>query len=133
MEWLVRRCLDDAWRASHAGVRRNVDQLDRLSRTRCGDRSRIPGWGVRWRGRSVLFGPQRTGHRLHIAELGRREPHVDRRTNRDRKSTRLNSSHGYISYAVFCFKKKDESLRPRPLSSSTLTSPGLFLYATWHY
>src|SRR3989449_289288 len=26
--------------------------------------------------------------------------------NRDRKSTRLNSSHGYISYAVFCLKKK---------------------------
>src|SRR2546422_3910108 len=25
---------------------------------------------------------------------------------RDRKSTRLNSSHGYISYAVFCLKKK---------------------------
>src|SRR2546422_1963867 len=25
----------------------------------------------------------------------------------DRKSTRLNSSHGYISYAVFCFKKKN--------------------------
>src|SRR5687768_17771463 len=24
----------------------------------------------------------------------------------DRKSTRLNSSHGYISYAVFCLKKK---------------------------
>src|SRR5256884_1340606 len=28
------------------------------------------------------------------------------RCNRDRKSTRLNSSHGYISYAVFCLKKK---------------------------
>src|SRR2546422_5970748 len=27
-------------------------------------------------------------------------------TKRDRKSTRLNSSHGYISYAVFCLKKK---------------------------
>src|SRR2546422_7705699 len=27
----------------------------------------------------------------------------------DRKSTRLNSSHGYISYAVFCFKKKKRS------------------------
>src|SRR2546422_5345570 len=27
---------------------------------------------------------------------------------RDRKSTRLNSSHGYISYAVFCLKKKIE-------------------------
>src|SRR5687768_18271188 len=25
---------------------------------------------------------------------------------KDRKSTRLNSSHGYISYAVFCLKKK---------------------------
>src|SRR2546429_2309194 len=30
---------------------------------------------------------------------------------RDRKSTRLNSSHGYISYAVFCLKKKN---RRRP-------------------
>src|SRR2546429_9909511 len=29
--------------------------------------------------------------------------------NRDRKSTRLNSSHGYISYAVFCLKKKNTS------------------------
>src|SRR2546422_2593036 len=28
----------------------------------------------------------------------------------DRKSTRLNSSHGYISYAVFCLKKKKEHL-----------------------
>src|SRR2546422_4568727 len=33
----------------------------------------------------------------------------------DRKSTRLNSSHGYISYAVFCLKKKK--------SSSTDTDP----------
>src|SRR2546429_3925277 len=34
---------------------------------------------------------------------------VDYRTRgiRDRKSTRLNSSHGYISYAVFCLKKKN--------------------------
>src|SRR2546429_1625479 len=29
-----------------------------------------------------------------------------RRTQEDRKSTRLNSSHGYISYAVFCLKNK---------------------------
>src|SRR2546429_4719665 len=28
-------------------------------------------------------------------------------TKGDRKSTRLNSSHGYISYAVFCLKKKN--------------------------
>src|SRR2546429_4575986 len=31
---------------------------------------------------------------------------IDTRTGTDRKSTRLNSSHGYISYAVFCLKKK---------------------------
>src|SRR2546429_6022079 len=29
----------------------------------------------------------------------------------DRKSTRLNSSHGYISYAVFCLKKKKQALK----------------------
>src|SRR2546422_5740834 len=29
----------------------------------------------------------------------------------DRKSTRLNSSHGYISYAVFCLKKKKTTSR----------------------
>src|SRR2546422_7571188 len=32
---------------------------------------------------------------------------------RDRKSTRLNSSHGYISYAVFCLKKKKKTYRHR--------------------
>src|SRR2546429_5261230 len=31
-----------------------------------------------------------------------------RAVRRDRKSTRLNSSHGYISYAVFCLKKKNK-------------------------
>src|SRR2546429_4115324 len=30
----------------------------------------------------------------------------------DRKSTRLNSSHGYISYAVFCLKKKKSNHNP---------------------
>src|SRR2546422_4351298 len=29
----------------------------------------------------------------------------------DRKSTRLNSSHGYISYAVFCLKKKKKNIK----------------------
>src|SRR5687768_18364272 len=29
--------------------------------------------------------------------------------SKDRKSTRLNSSHGYISYAVFCLKKKKKN------------------------
>src|SRR2546422_5447748 len=31
-------------------------------------------------------------------------------TCQDRKSTRLNSSHGYISYAVFCLKKKKKHI-----------------------
>src|SRR5687768_18100265 len=35
----------------------------------------------------------------------------------DRKSTRLNSSHGYISYAVFCLKKKKKYRKTTGLSS----------------
>src|SRR2546429_4035007 len=43
-----------------------------------------------------------------VSQRGRgQEPHHPlRHAYRDRKSTRLNSSHGYISYAVFCLKKK---------------------------
>src|SRR2546429_6957066 len=42
----------------------------------------------------------------------------------DRKSTRLNSSHGYISYSVFCLKKKKpvRSLRKKSLLASLLAS-----------
>src|SRR6201994_5124223 len=40
----------------------------------------------------------------------------------DRKSTRLNSSHGYISYAVFCLKKKKISR----------TKHGAALLPSWH-
>src|SRR2546429_1822335 len=36
----------------------------------------------------------------------------------DRKSTRLNSSHGYISYAVFCLKKKKKNKRQLTISST---------------
>src|SRR2546422_2884754 len=44
-------------------------------------------------------------------ERRHREPHPAalRRQRTDRKSTRLNSSHGYISYAVFCLKKKKKN------------------------
>src|SRR2546429_4867334 len=38
------------------------------------------------------------------------EPGQLRETDGDRKSTRLNSSHGYISYAVFCLKKKKQTI-----------------------
>src|SRR2546422_7946088 len=46
----------------------------------------------------------------------------------DRKSTRLNSSHGYISYAVFCLKKKNETESPRAM----LDGNGLPQYRTSH-
>src|SRR5256884_5107292 len=36
----------------------------------------------------------------------------------DRKSTRLNSSHGYISYAVFCLKKKNRCSHQSALTTS---------------
>src|SRR2546422_2901032 len=39
----------------------------------------------------------------------------------DRKSTRLNSSHGYISYAVFCLKKKKKTIRFNAISTSRHT------------
>src|SRR2546422_9643602 len=44
--------------------------------------------------------------RIPAALRGRR-PVARVRARLDRKSTRLNSSHGYISYAVFCLKKKN--------------------------
>src|SRR2546422_2756023 len=43
---------------------------------------------------------------LSAPDLAERASYVNVR-NADRKSTRLNSSHGYISYAVFCLKKKN--------------------------
>src|SRR2546429_6903028 len=60
-------------------------------------------------------------HGLAIRRLPQLVPrHAHRREHRavarlrhrlqDRKSTRLNSSHGYISYAVFCLKKKKQSV-----------------------
>src|SRR2546427_6967021 len=42
---------------------------------------------------------------MHLAES-----HAERCIARDRKSTRLNSSHSQISYAVFCLKKKKSNL-----------------------
>src|SRR5687768_18267123 len=39
-----------------------------------------------------------------LGELARSHEELKAAQQRDRKSTRLNSSHGYISYAVFCLK-----------------------------
>src|SRR2546422_3418931 len=48
-----------------------------------------------------------------------RGPRGSYATLRDRKSTRLNSSHGYISYAVFCLKKKKTYKRATDSAQST--------------
>src|SRR2546422_4291034 len=47
----------------------------------------------------------------------------------DRKSTRLNSSHGYISYAVFCLKKKKSALT-RSGPTRRLTASAFIMPAT---
>src|SRR5205809_3807246 len=72
--------------------------------------------------RSTLF-PYTTLFRSHFAHVTARlaprsdDPFEDRQARvaeyqvgADRKSTRLNSSHGYISYAVFCLKKKKKNV-----------------------
>src|SRR2546429_1600926 len=46
-----------------------------------------------------------TALRSNIVVIGKKNLNPGRSMT-DRKSTRLNSSHGYISYAVFCLKKK---------------------------
>src|SRR5215470_19256700 len=65
---------------------------------------------------TTLFRSRRLLQRLHHA-VARHDRPLDR-PRRDRKSTRLNSSHGSISYAVFCLKKKNKHLRRGPGSVS---------------
>src|SRR3712207_7033311 len=48
-------------------------------------------------------------HRLERPVHREARRHEDERVQEDRKSTRLNSSHANISYAVFCLKKKHKS------------------------
>src|SRR5205809_5566623 len=84
--------------------------------------------------RSTLFpyttlfrsdGHQRVGDGLVVDALGI-AVRDDRPTRAgDRKSTRLNSSHGYISYAVFCLKKKNNTTGPPTFA--------LFLHCTLTY
>src|SRR2546430_10765776 len=50
-----------------------------------------------------------TGERVGASRQPGPAQHLPRRVLRDRKSTRLNSSHSQISYAVFCLKKKKKT------------------------
>src|SRR2546430_8173943 len=54
-------------------------------------------------------------------DFGKNANRIDRfERRRDRKSTRLNSSHSQISYAVFCLKKK-KSIASTPATSNSKT------------
>src|SRR5256884_5204815 len=70
----------------------------------------------------------REGAHLHgFGELDELADVVGQRFLGDRKSTRLNSSHGYISYAVFCLKKKkhnhdSNALYPPPIASCSVST-----------
>src|SRR3712207_7993439 len=68
-------------------------------------RSKEPAGSRSSPGRTLRPGSVLLGHRAAVAEdiLGE--------TLADRKSTRLNSSHANISYAVFCLKKKKKKKR----------------------
>src|SRR5205809_4816223 len=57
--------------------------------------------------RSVRPSPKNANHRGVAARASASPTGDAMRPKRDRKSTRLNSSHGYISYAVFCLKKNN--------------------------
>src|SRR5688572_32710908 len=65
--------------------------------------------------RSRVFGVAFEGLRPRDLQE-RREP------RRDRKSTRLNSSHSQISYAVFCLKKKTKQQSNPPLRQTRPSS-----------
>src|SRR2546427_4604312 len=66
-----------------------------------GRRGPCPARRTRPRSRSADRPPRARHRRLRRDEVARL-----RSAERDRKSTRLNSSHSQISYAVFCLKKK---------------------------
>src|SRR3712207_7527418 len=75
--------------------------------------------------RSRAQQPAREGERADDADAARGHEHrpssqtAITRPLPDRKSTRLNSSHANISYAVFCLKKKIETLRRQTTCSKT--------------
>src|SRR3712207_8138146 len=64
--------------------------------------------------------PRRDGHRRNRRAGAVSQRDLDRCEELDRKSTRLNSSHANISYAVFCLKKKTNKSNERLHFSSTI-------------
>src|SRR5436190_15244870 len=80
--------------------------------------------------RSTLFPTRRSSdlspaHVPSLRERTSRPADLPRRatSSRDRKSTRLNSSHTVISYAVFCLKKKKKNKKHKKRKRSTNETP----------
>src|SRR2546429_6121102 len=67
------------------------------------------GDGGRGRAARIRRDLPRQGRRRVPSDRRRPSRAEPREMAEDRKSTRLNSSHGYISYAVFCLKKKKKT------------------------
>src|SRR3712207_8448539 len=94
-----------------------VDRLEQGAELPSGDEERFAGYGVM--GVPFTSGDLLAMRRFPASSLGRGYTSVWHRDPRgrwafysdvppqDRKSTRLNSSHANISYAVFCLKKKN--------------------------
>src|SRR3989449_4945078 len=80
-------------------------------------RSTLFPYTTLFRSQRAVRGVQECLERGPVARMhGHADAHGERRllaVPRDRKSTRLNSSHGYISYAVFCLKKKKKENNTR--------------------
>src|SRR2546427_5672708 len=67
-------------------------------------------------GRGPALPVPRQAH-VHCGARGGRPVHARGDRGRDRKSTRLNSSHSQISYAVFCLKKKKKKQKQKHIKS----------------
>src|SRR2546422_7087626 len=117
----------NSWNGTRQSVSGGTRRSPRRSRRRvrahyAWERLGLGRWRERclWVGRNERGKTERDGVRLssrdgdpriqreHRACCNRAERRISAggTVGRDRKSTRLNSSHGYISYAVFCLKKK---------------------------
>src|SRR5256884_6530576 len=101
---------------------RSVDVISVVERLRDGAANLLPG--------ALLHGRNGRGRQIKAQALQDCARHLEL-IHGDRKSTRLNSSHGYISYAVFCLKKKTRTTTPALVTSTSTATTNL--HTRHHY
>src|SRR5688572_9116888 len=69
---------------------------------------------------------------VHATDPRRRMWHWLGKVKEDRKSTRLNSSHSQISYAVFCLKKKKKNINTKSKHHNTIQTESLLILSPTH-